>query len=1296
MNEQIEQFNYIKNQLTYIKLKVDMDNQLGLYDINKLSEDIFMHILNDVYDLNLKNANLIQENFPAIDLVDDTNKLVIQVTSSTTTTKLRETIKKYNELTDYDDYKLKIFYIKDKPKFQKDSLTEFEQSGVSKDDMLGIDDILQVVQAEQNICNVLYKTIQQRIDNISFSFNINSYFNKFETQIEDITSNKFKEYKSIFKEFISSNNKVFEIHGVGGSGKSHLIKFMSDIETEFIPLIFTKQINIEEDLKKLSGEKNYLLIFDDIDRFLDTNILISILSYTLSNDNCKLLITYRTASKSTIDSIYRKYSAFNKQELEVTWSDEDISDLIKHFNNSLNDSTINKLSHTFNNNPYLITQALKGDIHTIKEFSKKIIDDVQLGLKDFSITNVQVNDLLFKLSLITPISENDINKYFPDDIKYIDKLENLKILRKLASKYRFNPDIQGDLFLGYFIDENSSNFEEKIEAILPIFSDTVFTNLSYALAYNKSGELTDFIKRIIENWEREGVYRNDYLFLINKIVSFAPLVSFIYLQNATKNLTPKENEHIGSALVDLVATKISPQEGDFNADIDAINLGSIEPIVSKLISLLKNNSTIEELEIKYIISYLVSDEILSLPKPYYDNQTLSSIFKSLVSPLNTRNFDVILGALDFMQTWIHKGQEPQKVRLLKESIQSLLGATFDNSYSDGFTFHFGQIPLNLEHPEVIKIINKAQEILALMLDSSNPEILYDAIDSIGNIGGRDVDRLASESQKFYSDLKIKFLNKLLDTLDICEELFLLSKIENLAINTLNFYSEKNEALKILKAINRSNEFILYQMVSGVDFLIIDYDTFYTECKKQDNIKDWMFDSIYRMDKYELKADELQIIKNLSQKYTDVNELIVLLNTLDTSSWNSYRSLLKLLAVWYDENNQIISEVCTDYISEINDDITVNVLKELSLDKAIIPLKSEAISESASSEDLKVYLSSIFKNYSAKKLPILEKIVDIVEKRSENEIRMFISIISGDMYFAIKSNIDLYKDFEPVVIKFLDLQLQHNFDVESYLTHHILETIKPVIGISDMIKERLLHIVNKEVIYIEKHDLESIYKLLEIEFDSLLQTLFNKLTAKNEDSTYKHYFSHYFDYDKITESLLIKGYVKSYKDFIYLVDKMLHFYNSFTEYLTDKEGNKKAIKIHLDYFLKYAINHGFVEQMFTELLKNKDIEKIKVLYTIVPVKEEYFNIIVNNLNALDGHIDEIDLMHYLAQVGKIKSYSSAPMHNSPELLSEEELLQKIHDSINSLSLKLKIKSELKYIVIQKKQEIERDIEHLLDK
>lgn len=47
MNEYLNKFDYIKEQLIYIKTKVDIDNKLSLNDINRLSEKILknMHIV---------------------------------------------------------------------------------------------------------------------------------------------------------------------------------------------------------------------------------------------------------------------------------------------------------------------------------------------------------------------------------------------------------------------------------------------------------------------------------------------------------------------------------------------------------------------------------------------------------------------------------------------------------------------------------------------------------------------------------------------------------------------------------------------------------------------------------------------------------------------------------------------------------------------------------------------------------------------------------------------------------------------------------------------------------------------------------------------------------------------------------------------------------------------------------------------------------------------------------------------------------------------------------------------------
>lgn len=1318
MNEFLKQFEYIKNQLSYIKSKVDLDNQLGLYDINKLSEDIFMHILNDVYDLNFRNANeILHENFPAIDLVDETNKKVIQVTSTTSLIKAKKSVKKFNQLKyyqvsdstenslknsisifrkfkDYEEYKISFLYIKDKPNIETDRWKKFlEDENLDNNDFIGIDDILTIIESNHTLCEKVYKTIEQRMDKLSFSFNIESYFNNFETQIEKNTSNKFKQYEVKFIDFVQSQKQVFEIYSVGGSGKSHLLKYLALIETDYIPLIFTKQVNIEEDLKKLSTDKQYLFIFDDIDRFLDTQILISLLSYTLNNPNTKLLLSYRTASKNIIQSVYRKYPKIGKEELEIIWTQTEIDELIKLLSQGISDENISKLSHTFNNNPYLITQAIKGDIGSIKDFSKKIVDDAKNGLEEFGIDESVIKEILFTLSLISPISDREIEKYF--DKAIIQKLEDAKVLRKLASKYRFNPDIQGDLYLANYIDENQDTFEEKIKEILHIFSQVIFTNLGYALAYNKSDSLQTFIKNIILKWDRQKEYDNDYLVLINKVVYYAPVESFVYLQNKTKHSIPQENEHIRGQLTDLV-TKVTDY-GDFNTEGTAINLGSIEPIISKLIDILKNNTDVDGLEIKHIIKYLSSDLVLNLPKPYYDNHTLKSIFKKIVSPLNTSNFDVIYSALAILETWLdEKPINFKKINLLKEVIQSLLGATFENNSSNGFTYNFGQTPLNINHPDVLKIIDNSKDILLKMFDSTDSKILSFALDSVSSIGGRYRETLPEENIQFYSDLKKIFLCKIIDIVSTELDFDIISQIEEIAINIINFHEEKDEALLILATIKRTDEYILYQIVKGVDFLIIDYDKFYTKYLEQENKKDWMFDEVYKKHHEQLSEDELQVINRLSKKYKSHEQLIDLINVLDMTNWNAVASLMSILNEWFKFDSDLVIEICENHLDEITNEIAKNVIKEFSLVNGIREIKVKNIDTDTSIDDLIIYINSVFKNYHTNRLDILNRIVEVVEAKDKSEVRRFIAIISQRMYFTIANNVDTFLDFEEIINKFLEWQLEYKFDVESYITFHILEVTKEKYEIPKSIKEKLDLIIQDNEIYIQEHDLKAIYKSLEYGLKELVEILYNKLISKKDDGKYRHYFSHYFDHDKITESLLIKEYVNTYEDFEYLINKTFEYYIGFTEFVTGADGQERAIKINLDYFLKYSVKKEYIEKFFNDLIAKNELEKIKIFYSIIPVSSNYLEIIIEIINLLSDYVDDNELINYITQVGKIKSYSRVPMTNSTELLSEDALLNKLCDGIESISLQLKIKSYLEYLEKMKQDEIENDIEFLLGK
>lgn len=1319
MSETLKQLEFIRSQFTWIKSKIELDNQLGLYDINKLGEDIFMHIINDVYDLNLKNANdILHDDFPAIDLVDETSKKVIQVTSTTSLKKVRETLEKlkelkfhkitddtssslknsisfFRQLKNYEEYEISFLYLKDKPNIKTINWKPLlEEEKLNENNFIGLDDIIEIIQANPKKCQILYKTIQQRLDNISFKFNVDSYFERAEPHLENITNEKFKQYESEFINFIESKYKILEVFAVGGNGKSHLLRYLGNIETNYIPLIFTKQVNIEEDLKKLDSSKQYLLIFDDIDRYLEQNTLLNLLAYILHNPNTKLILSYRTASKEAIKNFYRKFSHIDNQELEINWEEKEICLLIKTLLPQLEEKEVIKLAYTFNNNPYLITQAIHGDIKSIQDFSKKIVDDTKIALTDFNLNDKGVKDLLFDLSLLTPISKNDISKDYKN---IITKLVEKKILRELASKYRFNPDITGDLYLANYVEANKSKFEEVIENNLQNFSDTVFTNLSYALVYNKDDSLRIFIKNVINKWISNKEYKNKHLSVINKIVYFAPLESFIYLDKATKYLTPKGTNTIPKSGLQSMVTTISMDTSTYNSDNDVINLESIEPIISKLITVLKNNILTENLTIEHIIKYLTSDVVINLPKPYYDNQTLESIFEKLVSPLDTINLDVIIKSLEIMENWIDETNIiDRKIRLLNKVIDSLLSATYNDTRSDGVSITWGQRILNLNHQEVIKIIEKAKSILFNMLISQNLTISNQSLESVNNIGGHKLDSLSEQTQLFYENIRKEALNKCILIAQNNNNFSTYSKLESIAINTLNFHCSKEEALSLLESIERSDEYILYQQIKGVDFIIYNFDEFKRSLPHEQNkIKDWIFDNIYDKNNLAISDENKKIIERLIQKYTNPSDFIYFCNSLDISGWNSKNILMIMLDYWYSKTSDFLQEVCINHIDKINDISMREIFKEFALSNSISVINIDSITTDTTNDELQIYINSIFKNFSVTNLGILNKIVEVISCKQQDAIRMFISIISQKLYFTISQNIELYKELEHIILQFLQWQYKYLFNIESYITHHILyETIDNK-DISSEVKNVLELIVKSHEIYIDEFGLKPIYRILDYGLEECICILFNKLTILDENKKPIHIFTHYFDSRKISEVVLLKSFVKSYDDFKIVVNRVIDIYKHPIKFI-GADGNEHERFINLDYFFKHTVKQGYIIELFNEFIETKNIDKIKFFYTIVPVSSTYLNIIISNLNLLEDIVPEDDLMNYLIQVGKIKSWSRSHMQNSDLVLSEEALFTEIYKKVNSLHLQLKLKEELKCLEIQKRQELEEDIVHLLDK
>lgn len=104
---------------------------MGQTDINRVMEDVLIPIFKELFDCpNLRNLNTAERsNYPGIDLGDETARIAFQVTASSGSEKVKETLHKFVEYGLYETYDRLLIYI----------LTEKQKSYSGR----GFDDIIQ-------------------------------------------------------------------------------------------------------------------------------------------------------------------------------------------------------------------------------------------------------------------------------------------------------------------------------------------------------------------------------------------------------------------------------------------------------------------------------------------------------------------------------------------------------------------------------------------------------------------------------------------------------------------------------------------------------------------------------------------------------------------------------------------------------------------------------------------------------------------------------------------------------------------------------------------------------------------------------------------------------------------------------------------------------------------------------------------------------------------------------------------------------------------------------------------------
>lgn len=86
--------------------------KLNLLDKAVLAESFYKEILNKLFSWELKNLNIAQSNFEAIDLIDKSNNILVQVSCTCENQKIHSTISKKELLKeDYKGFELYFVFV---------------------------------------------------------------------------------------------------------------------------------------------------------------------------------------------------------------------------------------------------------------------------------------------------------------------------------------------------------------------------------------------------------------------------------------------------------------------------------------------------------------------------------------------------------------------------------------------------------------------------------------------------------------------------------------------------------------------------------------------------------------------------------------------------------------------------------------------------------------------------------------------------------------------------------------------------------------------------------------------------------------------------------------------------------------------------------------------------------------------------------------------------------------------------------------------------------------------------------
>ena len=440
----------IKNEIAIFQNVIKLSQPLNQFNDNIYGEDHSKDMLNIIFDdVDFINANSKERNIKGIDLICNESKRCIQVTSSITTTKVKNSYKRFMELDEYEQgYSLEFFYLLEKPEFDKikePNVENLQNTFFNFEDLIIDINKLNVDKLEK-LTKLFIKNKKEKPDNPKV-----------------INPPTYKDLDKVYGRqgdlekldmLLKSNDRLALINGLGGVGKTTLatsyfmekssfydsrywLEYEDSLENSFFKLYSHL---FDGDMKGLEKEAALSKILDHINNTKGQNLLVV---DNLSDSDDIKLITGLSPNWKVLITSRKEFEQIENLELDIL-DEKAAKELfintykLKEYDEKTLDKILKKCGG------HALTIELIAKI-SLKNSKRRTLEDVLESLDnqqfDLSSINFRKKDADQNLA-------NQLMDTFKEDISELDTeekiiLQNLSILATLEFKDKeFLKDMQ--------------------------------------------------------------------------------------------------------------------------------------------------------------------------------------------------------------------------------------------------------------------------------------------------------------------------------------------------------------------------------------------------------------------------------------------------------------------------------------------------------------------------------------------------------------------------------------------------------------------------------------------------------------------------------------------------------------------------------------------------------------------------------------------------------------------------------------------------------------------------------------